>query len=133
MLFHRGVKGASLDDEPRLPDDLVSQLDGEPVGVVELKCDLTWEYRRPVREDVALGTFEERQARTQRAGEARFFALQDLDDEVTLGDQRRVGATHFFYRRVHQRGGQRQFGTSASRGEHGASNDSTQHVAATFV
>ncbi len=89
--------------------------------------------RRAARQDLLLGLFEQRQARSQRARETRLLALEDRHDQVPVLHQHRIGRTHLLDGGVDQRGRERRLGTGAPRGQDRAADDAPKHVAAAFV
>ena len=72
------------------------------MGIVQFEGDVAGEYGGAARRDLTLRLFEQRQAGLERPREPGLFSFQDLDDEVALLHEHRIGTTHLLDGRVDQ-------------------------------
>jgi hypothetical protein len=130
---HRGVEARLIDAETLTPEDVLGQVEGKAVGVVELERDVAVEAIAAARPELRDLVGEESQTLLERLAEALFFAGHGAPHPVARSRELRVCAAEEIHRAI---------GDLAEEGlgqaEHaalarGAPEQAAEHVAATFV
>ena len=129
--LHRGVEPRGIDRPALSAQDVLRQIEGEAVGVIELERDLAGQ--RLLVAELRRLLFEQAQTAAQHALEPRLLVAKRLGDQRARPAELGIGLAHLALQRGHQLPQQRLVAPHHMRVAHGAPHDAAEDVSAALV
>ena len=133
LLFQLGLEAGLVHSHPLLQGQVLGQVEGKSIGIIELERGLARQGRPPAAAGIGDILVEDAQARAQGQGETLLLGLADLGHQGQRGEKLRISRFHALGDDAHERVDKGLLQSQAVAVAEGPADEAAENIAAAVV